>query len=155
MFLSRSMAGGVVGGFCAAIWLAIAGAFSGRPWWSALALYRADLWGLTPHPVIASSLHAAIIAGVTWLLGAGLAAGALFGLLAGALLPVRVPRNGVVALGAVYGLLVFMLTTDVGVSALGPSAAAAVPAWVRAVALVLIGAFSAGIAADRRQDAEA
>ena len=154
MFLSRATAGGVVGGFCAAIWLALAAAFSGVPWWSPLALYRADLWGLTPHPVIASSLHAAVIAGVTWLLGAGLAAGALFGLLAGALLPRRVPRSAAVALGAIYGLLLYMLASDVGVAALGPSAAAEVPAWVRALGLVVIGAFAAGMAAEPRQGAE-
>ncbi len=146
-FLSHAVLGGVLGGLVAALWVAIAGAFHGLRWWSPLALYRTRLWGLARHPIVASSTHAAVLAGVTWLLGVGLAGGALFGLLGGALLPARSGRTALVLSGGLLGIIVYLISGADRLILLGPAIAADLPSWVRAVALGLVGATSGWCAA--------
>jgi len=147
-FLARAVTGGVLGGLLAAAWSALASTGAGLPWWSALALYSTRLWGLAPQPIVAAGLGGAVLAGVTWLLGLGLAAGAMFGLLAGALAPHQLSRRALAVLGAGFGLTLFILAASARTALLSPAFAAELPGWARAVGLALIGA-AAGDAAGR------
>ena len=137
-FLARAVAGGVLGGLVAAVWAALLGGLSGLPWWSPLALYSTTLFGL-PHPIVAGGLTGAVTAGFVWLALVGMALGALYGLLTGSVGPHRMRGPAASILGALLGLLVFLVAFSGGLSLLSPVFVAHIPMWGRAVAFALMG----------------
>lgn len=137
-WFSRAFGAGLVGGLATAFWTALYTAMAGFPWWSGLALYRTRLFGLSPNPVVSSHLLGAVVAGCVWLLISGLMAGALFGLLGGALLPSGLRTSQVALFGMIFGLILYGLTAW-GVPLLPATATAHLAPWGRVVALILMG----------------
>ena len=137
-WFSRAFGAGLVGGLATAFWTALYTAMAGFPWWSGLALYRTRLFGLSSTPVVSSHLFGAVVAGCTWLLISGLIAGALFGIIAGALLPSDLRAGRVGLFGMIFGLILYGLTAW-GVPLLPATATAHMAPWGRVVALVLMG----------------
>ncbi len=145
-FLSRAVAGGVLGALVAGAWAALLGGLSGLPWWSPLALYSTTLFGL-PQPIIAAGLTGAVTAGLVWLALVGMALGGIYGLLVGTAGPHILRGVAPAVLGALLGLLIFLVAFSAGRSLLSPVFVAHIPLWGRAVAFawmgLTIGAFAA------------
>jgi hypothetical protein len=149
LLLSRAIRGGVGGGLAAGLVGTLVAASRGLPWWSALALYTTTFGGLSPAPVVAQGLAQAVLAGLVWLAGLGMALGALFGLVAGTVGPHRLRPASAGLLGAALALSLFGAASSAGIPLLSPAFRVAVPPLGRAAALTAMGATLGAWAAAR------
>ncbi len=133
-FLSRAVAGGALGGLAAAAWAVLYSGVGGLPWWAPLALYRTSLLGASRTAVVSHTLFEAVVAGIVRLCMVGLVGGAVFGLLAGALIPRRIGRRPLTLVGAIFGIALYLLAHAGGVAVFSSAIRAHLPVWSQALA---------------------
>lgn len=146
-FVVRCILSGLVGGLALGICTVITSGLRGLPLWSPVTLYRTSFLGFARHPLIATSLWQAVVTGFTWDAMLGMAFGALFALLMNAILGPKVPTwRGLGAVGAVYGLVIWMVI-NIAHLPLNLPPPDRVMVWAIAVGYIIAGAITGALAA--------